>query len=132
MAGNSLQNPFFEPYCIININGSRIHVRCSSRLGGKLLCAPKRLRHSHYPDDLSWDEWRLTDKEVAHSNVENAAKPEEADGLDEMTADEMVVEGHYVLAGIARNQYIQGSKFLTLWDAYGLSEATWEPLSVFI
>ena len=26
----------------------------------------------------------------------------------------------------------QGWKFLTLWDGYGLSEATWEPMSAFI
>ena len=43
---------------------NRIHVRCSPRLGGELLCAPKQLRHYHSPDDLSWDEWRLSDSEV--------------------------------------------------------------------
>ena len=49
-----------------------------------------------------------------------------------MTADEMAVDGYYVVAGIARHEYKQGWKFLTLWDAYGLSEATWEPMSAFI
>ena len=34
--------------------------------------------------------------------------------------------------GIARHQYKQVWKFLTLWDSYGLSEATWEPMSAFI
>ena len=37
-----------------------------------------------------------------------------------------------MVAGIARHEYKQGWKFLTLWDAYGLSEATWEPMSAFI
>ena len=54
----------------------------------------------------------------------NAASPEEADELEEMTADEMAVDGYYVVAGIARHEYKQGWKFLTLWDGYGLSEAT--------
>ena len=31
---NCLQDPYFEPYRIIRIDGSRIHVSCSPRLGG--------------------------------------------------------------------------------------------------
>ena len=48
-----------------------------------------------------------------------------------MTADEMAVDGYYVVAGIARHEYKQGRKFLTFWDGYGLSEGTWEPISAF-
>ena len=129
---NCLQDPYFGPYRMIRIDGSRIHVRCSPRLGGELLCAPKQLRHSHSPDDLSSDEWRLSDSEVERIVLENAASPEEADEVEEMTADEMAVDGCYVVAGIARHEYKQGWKFLTLWDGYGLSEATWEPMSAFI
>ena len=70
---NCLQDPYFGPYRIIRIDGSRIHVRCSPRLGGELLCAPKQLRHYHSPDDLSWDEWRLSDSEIERIDLENAA-----------------------------------------------------------
>ena len=49
-----------------------------------------------------------------------------------MTANEMAVDGYYVVAGIARHEYKQGWKFLTLWDGYGLSEASWETMSAFI
>ena len=38
---NCLQDPYFGPYRIIRIDGSRIHVTCSPRLGGELLYAPK-------------------------------------------------------------------------------------------
>ena len=109
-----------------------MHVSCSPRLAGELLCAPKQLTHYHSPDDLSWDEWRLSDSEVERIDLENAVSPEEADELEEMTADEMAVDGYYVVAGIARHEYKQGWKFLTLWDGYGLSEATWETMSAFI
>ena len=120
---NCLQDPYFGPYRIIRINGSRIHVRCSTRLGGELLCAPKQLRHYHSPDNLSWDEWRLSDSEVERIDLENSASPEEP--------DEMAVVGYYEFAGIARHEYKQGWRFLTLWDGYGLSEAAWEPMSAF-
>ena len=56
-------------------------MRCSPCLGGELLCAPKQLRHYHSPDQLSWDEWRLSDREVERIDLENAANPEEAEEL---------------------------------------------------
>ena len=65
-------------------------------------------------------------------DLENTASPEEADKLKEMSADEMAGDGYYVVAGIACHEYRQGWKFLTLWDGYGLSEATWEPISAFV
>ena len=86
------------------------------------------MRHYHSPDDLSWDEWRLSDKEVEKLDAQNAASPEEADELEEMIAEEMAVDGYHVVAGIARHEYKHGWKFLTLWEGYGVSEATWEPM----
>ena len=69
-------------------------MRCSPRLSVELLCAPKQLRHYHSPNELSWDEWRLSGREVERIDLENAANPEEADELEEMTADEMAVNGY--------------------------------------
>ena len=129
---NCLQVPYFGPYRIIRIDGSRIHVRCSPCLAGELLCAPKQWRHYLSPEDLSWDEWCLSDGDVQRIDLENAASPEEADKLEEVTADEMAVDGYYVIAGVARHEYKEGCNFLTLWDSYGLSEATWEPISAFL
>ena len=129
---NFLQDPYFGPCCILKKDGSRIHVRCSPRIGVELLCAPKQLRHYQSPDELSWDEWRLSDREVERIDVENPANPEDADELEEMTADEMAADGYYVVAGIACDGYKQGWKILTLWDGYGLSEASLEPMSAFI
>ena len=95
---NSLQGPYFGHYRIINIDRSRIHVRCRPRLGGELLCPPKQPRHYHFSEDVACDDWRLSDKEVVR--IENTASPEEAGKLEEMAADEMAVDGYYVVAGI--------------------------------
>ena len=129
---NCLQDPYFGPYRIIMIEGPRIYVRCSPRLGGELLCGLKQLRHYHSPDNFSWDEWRLSDSDFERTDLGNAASQQEADELEEITADKMAVDGYYVVAGIACHEYKQGWKFLTLWDGFGLSEATWEPMSAFI
>ena len=107
-------------------------MRCSPRLGGELLRAPKQLGHYHSLDELSWDKWCLCDREVERIDLENAANPVGADELEEVTADEMGVDGYYVVGGIARQEYKRGWKFFTLWDGNGLSEATWEPMSAFI
>ena len=64
--------------------------------------------------------------------MENAASPEKADKLGEMTTDEMAVDGYYVVADFACHEYKECWKFLTLWDGYGLCEATREPRSAFI
>ena len=101
---NCLQDPYFGPYRIIRINGSRIHVRCSPRLGAEMLCAPKQLRPYHSPDNLCWDEWHLSNSEVERINLEKAASPEEADELEEMTADEMGVTWLQVLLATGINR----------------------------
>ena len=74
----------------------------------------------------------LSDREVKRINLESAANPKEANELEKMTTDDMAVHGYYVVAGIARHEYKQGWKFLTVWDGYGLSAANWEPMSAFI
>ena len=82
MARQLSADPYFGPYRTIKIDGSRIHIRGSPCLGGELLCAPKQLRHYHSPDELSWDDRRLSDREVERIDLENAANPEEADEVE--------------------------------------------------
>ena len=79
-------------------------MRWSPRLGGDLLCAPKQLRHYHCPDVMSSDESRLSDREFERVALKDTVNPEEAAQLEEMTADEMAVNGYYVVPGIARHQ----------------------------
>ena len=74
----------------------------------------------------------MSDGEVERIDLEDAVNREEAEELNEMTAREMAVDGYYLVAVIARHEYIQAWKFPTIWHGYGLSEATWEHMSAFI
>ena len=49
-----------------------------------------------------------------------------------MTAEEMAMDGYYVVCGLASHEHKQGGKFLTLWDGFGLSKVTLAPMSAFI
>ena len=77
-------------------------MKCSPRLVGELLCAPKQLRHYHSPDQLSWNDWCLSHREVKRIDLESVADPEEADELEKKTADDIAVDGYYLAARIAR------------------------------
>ena len=109
---NCLQEAYFGHHRISRIDGSRIHIRCSPRLGGEVLCAPKQLRYYHSPDDLSWDEWRLSNSEAQRIELENAASPEEGDKIEQMSAHEMAVDGYYVVAGIAATGINRAGSYL--------------------
>ena len=37
-------------------------------------------------------------------DLQNAASPKEADNLDAMTAENMAVDGYYIVAGIVRRE----------------------------
>ena len=49
-----------------------------------------------------------------------------------MNAEEMAKEGFYLVKSVLRNRYCQGWRFLTLWEGFGVGEATWEPFSAFV
>ena len=90
-------NPFFGPHRIVTIDESRITVRCSPRLGGTLLCAPKQLRHFHDPEDFESDEGGLKDEGVAALGQERASNSAELEDIpmEEMKKEEMEKVGYY-------------------------------------
>ena len=49
----------------------------------------------------------MTDSEVKQNNPESAATLEESNNVEEMTSDEMAVDG-YLVAGIASHEFKQG------------------------
>ena len=91
-------DPYFGPYRITSIDGHRITVRCSPRLGGSLVCAAQQLKHYYDPDDLCGEEWELNDEEIAALDLQGAADPMEVeDALPDMDEAEMAQEGYYLV-----------------------------------
>ena len=100
---------YFGPYKILSVDGHRITVRCSPRLGGTLLCAAQHLKRYHDPEDLCGEEWRLNDDEIAALDLQGAASPMEVEGeLPDMNAEEMGKEGFYLVKSVLRHRYRQG------------------------
>ena len=54
------------------------------------------------------------------------------DALPDMDEAEMAQEGYYLVKTVLRHRYRQGWRFLTLWEGFGVDEATWEPFSAFV
>ena len=126
-------DPYFGPYKILSVDGHRITVRCSPRLGGTLVCAAQHLKRYYDPEDLFGEEWELNDEEIAALDLQGAASPMEVEGeLPDMNADMMAKEGFYLMKSVLRHRYRQGWRFLTLWEGFGVEEATWEPFSAFV
>ena len=52
--------------------------------------------------------------------------------LPDMNAEEMAKEGFYLVTPVLRHRYRRGWRLLTLWEGFGVEEATWEPFPVFV
>ena len=126
-------DPYFGPYNILSVDGHRITVRCSPRLGGTLVCAAQQLKRYYDPEDLCGEEWGLNDEEIAALDLHGAASPMEVQReLPDMNAEEMAKEGFYLVKSVIRHRYRQGWRFLTLWEGIGVEEAAREPFSAFV
>ena len=130
---SSSEDPYFGPYKTLSVDGHRITVRCSPRLGGTLVCAAQQLKHYYDPKDLGGEEWELNNEEIAALDPHRAASPMEVEGeLPDMNAEEIAKEGLYLVKSVIQHRYCQGWRFLTLWEGFRVEEATWEPFSAFV
>ena len=126
-------DPYFGPYKMLSVDGHRITVRCSPRLGGTLVCATQQLKCYYDPEDLRGEEWELNNEEIGALDLQGAASPMEVEGeLPDMNAEEIAKEGFYLVKSVIRHRYRQGWRFLTLWEGFRVEEATWEPFSAFV
>ena len=126
-------DPYFKPYKILSVNGHRITVRCSPRLGVTLVWAAQQLKRCYNSEDLCGEEWELNDEEIVALDLQGAARGMEGEGeLPNMNAEEMAKEGFYLAKSVIRHRYHQGWCFPTLWEGFGVEEATSEPFSAFV
>ena len=97
------------------------------------MCVAQHLKRYYDPEDLCWEEWELNNEEIAALDLQGAASPMEVEGdLPDMNAEEMAKEGFYLVTYVLRHRFCQGWRFLTLWEGFGVKEATWEPCSAFV
>ena len=79
-------NPYFGPCKILSVDGHRITVRCSPRLGGTPGCAAQWPKHYYGPEDLYGKEWELNNERIAAVDLQGAATPMQVEGeLPNMT-----------------------------------------------
>ena len=110
-------DPYFGPYKILSVDGQRITVQCSPRLGGTLVCAAQELKRHYDPEDVRGEECELNEEENAALDLQGAASPVEVDGeFPDMNAEEMAKEGFYLVKSVIQHRYCQGWLFLTLWE----------------
>ena len=115
------------------MDGHRITVRRSPWLGGSLVCPAQHLKRYYEPEDLCGEEWELNDEEIAALDLQGADSQMEVEGeLTDMNAEEMAKVSFYLVKSVIRHRYRQGWRFTTLWEGFGVQEATWEPFSAFV
>ena len=130
---SSSDEPYFGRYKILSVDGHRITVRCSPGLGGTLVCAAQQLKRYYNAEDLCGEEWELNNEEIAALDLQGAASPIEVEGkLADMNAEDMAKEGFNLVKSVIRRHYRQGWYFLSLWEGFGVEEATCEPFSAFV
>ena len=93
------------------------------------MCVAQQLKHYYNCEDFCGQERELS----ASLYLKGAASPREVEGnLPDINAEEMAREGFYMVKSILRHGYRQGWRFLTVWEGFGVEEATFEPFCAFV
>ena len=88
---------------------------------GMTVCVAWEGHHGHWGSTCEQRRRTTINSPIGLDKGGHAVPPEEGDKVEEMTTDEMVVDGYYVLIGIVSHKYKQGWKFLTMWERYWIS-----------
>jgi hypothetical protein len=117
-----LESQWLGPYKIVEVRHNSLKVAVSPSMGGYAIVSFSQVKH-----------WR--------SIIDHDGEVEENDGFDpdnevEMDDDEPrnpeekekdLPPGYFLVSKILKHKFDQGWKFLTAWENFPISSATWEP-----
>ena len=103
-----------------------VMVRASPKLGGDVEVAYAFLKK--FPRGIESDEDEEPAVEERMAQEDEACSPNE----DQDQPMETESQGFYTVESILKHRYKQGWRFLTKWENWPVSDATWEPVKAFV
>ena len=114
-----LESPWLGPFKVHHVHHSSLKVFVSPSLGGLVDVSLSMVK--------KWN----PENEVLEEDFESVSQNQEDEPLEvenEYTREEQEEMGFYNVERILKHKYLQGWRFLTQWEGYPLSAATWEPI----
>ena len=114
-----VESQWFGPFRILEVRHNTLKVAVSPSMGGEAICTFSQVKH-----------WRTV---VEHEQEMNDFDPDDEEMEDENVEEKMVEEkrdllpGYFMVSKILKHKFDQGWKFLTAWEGFPITSATWEP-----
>ena len=115
-----IQSQWFGPFRILEVRHNSLKIAVSPSMGGIAIVSFSQVKHWRTLSDHD-EEFQATDGFHADEDVlvDDDVEPDE-NGKD-------LPPGYFMVSKILRHKYDQGWKFLTAWEGFPITSATWEP-----
>jgi hypothetical protein len=120
-----IESPWLGPYKIVEVHFNSLKVLVSPNLGGLIKVSLSQVKR--------WsDLWEFSQDQIPDDDDDEQPEIEQEEVQDEiMTREEQEEQGFYDVQEVLKHKYMQGWKFLTHWEGFPISAATWEPSKSF-
>ena len=120
-----IESPWLGPYKIVEVHFNSLKVLVSPNLGGLIKVSLSQVKR--------WsDLWEFSQDQIPDDDEDEQPEIEQEEFQDEiMTREEQEEQGFYDVQEVLKHKYMQGWKFLTHWEGFPISAATWEPSKSF-
>ena len=124
-----IESQFFGPYRILEVRHNSLKVAVSPSMGGVAICSFSQVKH--WKSIIDHDEEFLDDKDFqpddpgSESDSENVVQGPPENQVKNIKED--LPPGYFLVSKILRHKFDQGWKFLTAWEGFPITSATWEP-----